>query len=89
VLCAGTGRVVLAITATGPPTLDDLCERVTWAAAYGTELGARPDDLLVTSAGTATAAALRHRARAEGWPRLTVLGDPAADVEIDRSRSTY
>jgi acetyl esterase/lipase len=84
---------VLAVTATGPATLDDLCELVTWAAAHGTELGARPDDVLVTGAGTATAAALRDRVRAEGRPRLAVLGDPAADleidVEIDPSRSTY
>jgi hypothetical protein len=29
------------------------------------------------------------RVHAEGWPRLATLTDPAADVEIDPSRSTY
>jgi hypothetical protein len=69
-LCARTGRVVLAVDG---PALDDLYEVVGWAGAHAAELGAVPDDVLVTAADAALLARVQARAHAEDWPRLAVL----------------
>jgi hypothetical protein len=75
VLCSRTGRVVLAADDL-PLTVDDLGELLAWAGEHAPELGARPDDVLVTASGSAAALAeLRRRAGADGWPRLAVLED--------------
>jgi hypothetical protein len=75
VLCTRTGRVVLAADDL-PLTVDDLGELLAWAGEHAPELGARPDDVLVTASGSAAALAeLRRRAGADGWPRLAVLDD--------------
>ncbi len=77
-LCTRTGRVVLTAAADHPLTVDDLDDLLAWAGGHAAELGARPDDVLVTAAESSTAAVaeLRRRAGAEGWPRLAVLDDP-------------
>jgi hypothetical protein len=69
-LCARTGRIVLAVDGPAP---DDLYEVVGWAGAHAAELGAVPDEVLVTAADTAVLTRLRARAGAEDWPRLAVL----------------
>jgi hypothetical protein len=75
-LCAQTGRVVLAAAHDHPLTLDDLGELLGWAAEHAAELGARPDNLLVTGATPGvTVAELRRRSGVGGWPRLAVLDD--------------
>jgi hypothetical protein len=73
VLCTRTGRVVLAAD-DHPLTVEDLGELLAWAGEHAPELGARPDDVLVTASGSAgVLAELRRRAGADGWPRLSVL----------------
>jgi hypothetical protein len=75
-LCTRTGRVVLAAGGESPLTSEDLDELLAWAGGHAAELGARPDDVLVTASGPGTAATeLRRRAGAGGWLRLAVLDD--------------
>jgi hypothetical protein len=75
-LCTRTGRVVLATGGGRPLTVSDLDDLLTWVGGHAAELGARPDDVLVTASGQGIAVAeLRRRATAGGWPRLAVLDD--------------
>lgn len=76
-LCTGTGRVVLAAAGDHPLTVDELDDLLVWAGGHAAELGARPDDVLVTASGQGAAVAeLRRRVEVEGWPRLAVLDEP-------------
>jgi hypothetical protein len=75
-LCTRTGRVVLATDRDHSLTVGELDDLLAWVAEHAAELGARPDDVLVTASGDgAPAAELRRRAGAGGWPRLAVLND--------------
>ena len=75
-LCTRTGRVVLAAAGAHPLTVDELDDLLVWAGGHATELGARPDDVLVTASGHGAAVAeLRRRVEVDGWPRLAVLDE--------------
>lgn len=72
-LCRQNERVVLAL----PPTTsgDDLWDLVRWAATHAAELGARDDAVTIIADGDESRrelAWLADRARADGWPDLTV-----------------
>jgi hypothetical protein len=73
-LCTRIGRVILAAVDGRRLTVDDLGDLLAWAGEHAAELGARPDDVLVTGVDAAAVAELRRQA--EGWPRIAFLDDP-------------
>ena len=85
-----TGRVVLAAAGDHPLTVDELDDLLVWAGGHAAELGARPDDVLVTASDTAP----QWQSCAAGWRSTGGRGSRFStnripDVDYGRRRSTY
>jgi len=76
-LCTRTDRIVLATDSDHPLAAGEIEDLLAWVGAHASEIGARPDNVLVTASdGGRAVAELRHRTGSVEWPRIGILADP-------------